>query len=83
LSLTLREEHRLRVFENRMLTRIFGPERDEVTEEWRRLHNEELYDLYPPLNVIPSVQIKKNEMGGACGTNGGDETCIQGFGGET
>jgi hypothetical protein len=45
-SLTLREEHRLRVFENRVLRRIFGPKRDEVTEEWRRLHNEELNDLY-------------------------------------
>jgi hypothetical protein len=42
----LRGEHRLRVFENRVLRRIFGPERDEVTGEWRRLHNEELYDLY-------------------------------------
>jgi hypothetical protein len=45
-SLTLREEHRLRVFENRVLRRIFGPKRDEVTGEWRRLHNEELNDLY-------------------------------------
>jgi len=45
-SLTLREEHRLRVFQNRVLRRIFGPKRDEVTEEWRKLHNEELNDLY-------------------------------------
>jgi hypothetical protein len=45
-SLTLREEHRLRVFENRVLRRIFGPKRDEVTVEWRKLHNEELCDLY-------------------------------------
>jgi hypothetical protein len=45
-SLTLREEHRLRVFENRVLRGIFGPKRDEVTGEWRRLHNEELNDLY-------------------------------------
>jgi hypothetical protein len=42
-SLALREEHTLRVFENRVLRRIFGPKRDEVTGEWRRLHNEELY----------------------------------------
>jgi hypothetical protein len=44
-SLTLRGEHRLRVFENRLLMRIFGPKRDEVTGEWRTLHNEELHDL--------------------------------------
>jgi hypothetical protein len=45
-SPTLREEHRLRVFENRVLRRIFGPKKDEVTREWRKLHNEELRDLY-------------------------------------
>jgi hypothetical protein len=44
-SLTLREECRLRVFENKVLRRIFGPKRDEVTGEWRRLHNKELYAL--------------------------------------
>jgi hypothetical protein len=44
--LTLREEQRLRVFDNRVLRRIFGPKRDKVTGEWRRLHNEELNDLY-------------------------------------
>jgi hypothetical protein len=44
-SLTLREEHGLRVFENRVLKRIFGPKRDEVIGEWRKLHNEELHDL--------------------------------------
>jgi len=46
-SPTLREEHRVRVFENGVLMRIFGPKRDEVTGEWRKLHNEELNDLYP------------------------------------
>ena len=51
-SLTLREECRLRVFENRVLRRIFGPKRDEVTGEWRRLHNEELYDLYSSPDII-------------------------------
>ena len=45
-SLTLREERKLRVFENKVLRRIFGPRRDDVTGEWRRLHNEELNDLY-------------------------------------
>jgi hypothetical protein len=45
-SLIFREAHRLRVFENRVLRKIFGPKRNEVTDEWRRLHNEELCDLY-------------------------------------
>jgi len=51
-SVTFREERRLRVFENRVLRAIFGPMRDEVTEEWRRLHNEELHDLYASSNII-------------------------------
>jgi hypothetical protein len=51
LSLTLREEHRLRVFENRVPRRISGPRRDEVTRDWRKLHNEELHNLYSSLNI--------------------------------
>ena len=51
-SLTLREECRLRVFDNRVLKRLFGPKRDEVIGEWRRLHNEELYAPYFPPNII-------------------------------
>jgi len=51
-SLTLREERRLRVFENRVLGRIIGPRRDEETGEWRKLHNEEHNDLYWAPNVI-------------------------------
>jgi hypothetical protein len=57
-SLTLREEHRLRVFENRVLRRIVGPKRNEVTGEWRRLHNEELNDLYSP-NIIWVIKSRR------------------------
>ena len=51
-SFTLRDEPRLRVFENRVLGSIFGPKRDKVTGEWRKLHNEELNDLYCSLNIV-------------------------------
>ena len=76
-SLTLREEHRLRLFESRVLRRIFGPKRDGVTEEWRKLHNVLLTQYFV------GDKIEKNEMGGACGTYGGRERCAQGFDGET
>jgi hypothetical protein len=52
----LREEHRLRVFENKVLRRIFGPKTHELTEQWRRLHNEELYDLYSSQNIIRVIK---------------------------
>jgi hypothetical protein len=59
-SLTLREERRLRVFENRVLRRIFGPKRDEVTGEWRKLRNKELNNLYslPNNRVIKSRRMR-------------------------
>ena len=58
-SLTLREEHRLRVFENRVLRRIFGPKRDGVTGEWRKLHNEELNDLYFSSNIVRVIKSRR------------------------
>ena len=58
-SLTLREERRLRVFENRVLRRICGPKRDEVTGEWRNLHNEELNDPYCSPNIVRVIKSKK------------------------
>jgi hypothetical protein len=55
-SLTLKEECRLRVFENRVLRRIFGPKRVDVSGEWRRLHNKELYALYLSPNIIRVIK---------------------------
>jgi hypothetical protein len=63
-SLTLREEHRLRVFENRVLRRIFGPKRDEVTGEWRRLHNEELNNLYSSPTIIRVIKSRRMRWAG-------------------
>jgi hypothetical protein len=58
-SLTLREERRLRVFGNRALRRVFGPKRDEVTGEWRKLHNEELNYLYSLPNIVRVVKSRR------------------------
>ena len=58
-SLTLREERRLRVFENRMLRRVFGPKRVKVTGEWRKSHNEELSDLYSLPNIVRVVKSRR------------------------
>jgi hypothetical protein len=63
-SLTLREEHRLRVFENRVPRRIFGPKRDEVTGGWKKLHNEELRDLYPSQSIIRIIKARRMRWAG-------------------
>jgi hypothetical protein len=63
-SLTLREEHRLRVFENSFLRKIFGPKRDDVTEEWRKLHNEELHNLYSSPDIIRQVKSRRMRWAG-------------------
>jgi hypothetical protein len=59
LSVILREEHRLRVFESRVLRRISGPKRDEVTGEWRRLHNGELHNLYSSPDIIRQIKSRR------------------------
>jgi hypothetical protein len=65
------EEHKLRVFENRVLRGIFGSKRDEVTGGWRKLH-----DLYS-FQYNQNYQVKEDEVGGACRANGGEEECVQ------
>jgi len=75
----VRVKRRLRVFENRVLRRKFGPKRDEVTGEWRKLHNEELLIT----KYYSGYQIEKNDMGGACSTHGVVKRFIQDFGAET
>jgi hypothetical protein len=64
LSLTLREEHRLRVFENRVLRRLFGTKRDEVMGGWRKLHNEELHGLYSSPSIIRVIKARTMRWAG-------------------
>jgi hypothetical protein len=63
-SLTVREEHRLRVFENRVLRRISGPKRDEVIGGWRKLHNEELHNLYSSPSIIRIIKSRRMRWAG-------------------
>jgi len=60
----LREERNLRVLENMVLRRIFGPRRDEVTREWRRLHNEEINDLYSSANIVRVIKSRRMRWAG-------------------
>jgi hypothetical protein len=79
--LILGEEHELGVFENGLLRMILGFRKYKVIGEWRRLHNERLYDLSSPLIIILVIKSSSVRWIGACTMNGGDERCIQGFGG--
>ena len=75
----MREEHRLRVFHNRVLRRVFGPKREGVTGEWRKLHNEELNDLYSSPNIVRVIKSRMRCAERVART----ERCAQDFGGET
>jgi uncharacterized membrane protein len=64
----LRKEHRLRVFENRVLRKMLGSQREELTGDWRKLHNEELRKFVFTTKYYSAERIKQNKMGGACST---------------
>ena len=81
-SLTLREESSLRMFENRELRRVFGPKMDEVTGECRKLHNEELNDLYSLPNIVRVVKLRRMRWAGHVARMGWIEGA-QGVGGKT
>jgi hypothetical protein len=68
------------VSENRVVRRIFGPKREDVTGEWRILHNEEINDLYSSTNIIRMIKSRRMRWAGHVS---GEERCIQGFGGKT
>jgi hypothetical protein len=75
-SLTLREEHRLRAFENKVLRRISGPKRNEVTGGWRKLHNEELRDLYSSPNIMRIIKSRRMRWAGHVSRMGGKKKCV-------
>ena len=74
--LTLGEERKLRVFENMVLRRVFGPRRDELTGEWRRLHNEELNDLYSSPNIVLVIKSIRMRWAGHVARMGEERGCI-------
>ena len=74
-SLTMREERKLRVFENMVLRGIFGPRKDEVTVEWRRLHNEELNYFYPSPNIVRVIKSRRMRWAGHVARMGEDRGC--------
>jgi hypothetical protein len=74
-SLDIKGEHRLRAFENRLPKRVFGPKREEVMGEWRKLHNENLHDLYSSPSIIRIIKSRRM-IGGAFSVNGGEEECV-------
>ena len=75
-SLTLSEKRKLRVFEKKELRRIFGPRRDEVTGEWRRLHNAEQNDLYSSPNIVRVIKSRRTRWAGHVARMGEERGCI-------
>jgi hypothetical protein len=74
--MTLREERKLRVFENMVLRRIFGPRSDEVTGDWRKLHNEELNNLYSSPNIVRLIKSRRMRWAGYVSRMGEERGCI-------
>jgi hypothetical protein len=77
---TSREEHKLRVFENRVLRRIFGRKRDEVTGDWRKLHNEELHNLYSSPSIIRMIKSRRMRLTKHLVRIGEERNALWGFG---
>ena len=82
-SLTMKEERRVRLFENRVLRRVFGPKTEDVTGEWRTLHKEEINNPYFSPNTMHVIESIKNKMGGSCSTYVGRGEVHTGFVWET
>ena len=79
----MRDEKKLEGFEESVLKKIFGPKRDEVTGEWRRLQEDELYDLYPSPNNIRTINSRRMRWAEHVACMGGEEWCMQCFSGDT